>query len=274
MEEFSAVWWNNLVKEPRRRPFLFWNGWLVLSELSNHTRFRTASSFTHKTSTSTKGQGSRTDFLSYANHLLRQVQRIRSTSSTIPQRSMCSICSHSSICDFTQIVTSNFADLYDHRYVLHSTSGPFLKHHQAHYNLSLSCMNYLITSECFINESTTPNERTLRVLKGFHGLHQYANEFWFQHLLQYAKFGIVIDEYRLEELLDEIRVFWKEEPGNGTRSLTLEDKNYPDRIEAELEVLNTLPQAQSMLLDLLRFRQFLLQEKYVHQKAESELCPD
>lgn len=227
-------------------------------------------SFTHKTSASTRDQGSKTDFLGYASLLLRQGQKTRLISFTIPQKSMYSFYSPCSTCHFIRLGGSNFIDLYDHRYILHNASGPFLKYHQAHYNLAFSCMNYLISSECFLNESITLNERALRVLKGFHGLHQYANEFWFRHLLQYAKFGIVVDEDRLEELLDEIRVFWKDEPGKGTKSLTLEDKNSPDHIEVELEVLNTLPQAQSMLLDLLRFRQFLSQEKYAHQKAESE----
>jgi hypothetical protein len=133
-------------------------------------------------------------------------------------------------------------------------------------------MNYLISSKCFIDGLTTDQEKMCRVLKGYHGLHQYADEFWFQHLLQYAKFDLLVDEDQIEQIVDKMRAFWKAEPGSGGESLHLDSKIPSDWIQTELEVLNSLPQAQSMVLDILKFRQYLSQEKYSHQTPNSKFA--
>lgn len=39
------------------------------------------------------------------------------------------------------------------------------------------------TCICFIDPTFSEDKLRLRVLQGFHGLHHYANEFWFQRTL-------------------------------------------------------------------------------------------
>jgi hypothetical protein len=126
------------------------------------------------------------------------------------------------------------------------------------------------SSLCFSAEEYSEDDLKIRVLKGLHGLHHYANEFWFQHLLQYAKCKDRVETDELEEPLEDIDQFWKEDPGKGAKSLKLDDTTSADAIKAQLEVLEFIPAAQLMGLDILTFRKFLSQEKYSHQDPKSE----
>jgi hypothetical protein len=152
------------------------------------------------------------------------------------------------------------------RYILHEASGPFLFYNRAHYDLAFSCISYMNTSICFIDPSYSEETLKIRVLKGFHGLHHYANEFWFQHLLQYAKREDPVEDEDLDEPLEEIQEFWKGDPGSV--HLKLDDTTSADNIEVQLDVLASLSNAKQMGLDILTFRKFLSQEKYSHQEPE------
>lgn len=130
-------------------------------------------------------------------------------------------------------------------------------------------MNYMNTSLCFIDPRYTENALQIRVVKGFHGLHHYANEFWFQHILQYAKTGNTVQDEDLDDLLDQIREFWKADPGVGAETLKLDDTNSAEVILSQLESLESIEQAQKMGIDILTFLKFLSQENKSHQDAES-----
>jgi hypothetical protein len=161
-------------------------------------------------------------------------------------------------------------DINNCRYVLHITSGPFLDYFDTHYGLASSCMNYMNSSTGFIDEKSSETDLRVRVVKGHHGLHHYANEYWFQHLLQYAKGGYVANDVQLEEPLGDIRMFWKNDPGTCIRSLKLDDPTSADGIAGQLEVLASVPLAHQMGLDILTFRKFLSQEKYSHEEPDSK----
>lgn len=126
------------------------------------------------------------------------------------------------------------------------------------------------TSHCFIDPSYTEKDLQIKVVKGFHGLHHYANEYWFQHLLQYAKTGDTVDDEDLDDPLEEIREFWKEEPGGSAKTLKLDDTTSAEAISQQLGVLVATPLAQKMGIDILTFRKFLSQENNSHQDPESK----
>lgn len=126
------------------------------------------------------------------------------------------------------------------------------------------------SSYCFIDSAVSNQALALRVLKGYHGLHHYANEFWFQHLLQYAKAGDPVEDEELDDPLGEIREFWKQEPGIGAGNLKLDDTTSADKIKAQLEALASTPVAQNMGLDVLTFQKFLSQESSSHQAPTSK----
>lgn len=110
------------------------------------------------------------------------------------------------------------------------------------------------------------------VAKGFHGLHPYANEFWFQHVLQYAKCNVDIDDphYPLEAGFEELLAFWKKAPGSSASSTKLDDTTTADGIKNQVEALADAPWLERMGLDLLTFRAYLSQEKFAHLDADGE----
>jgi hypothetical protein len=158
------------------------------------------------------------------------------------------------------------------RYILHTASGPFLSYVHSHYDIALSCVTYLNTSACFYNPNTSVDDLRVRVAKGFHGLHPYANEYWFQHLLQYAKCLDNMDDpqYQLEAGLEELLGFWKKDPGSYASSKKLDDTTTADSIQNQVEPLSDSPWLERMGLDLLTFRANLSQEKFAHLDAHGE----
>jgi len=132
-------------------------------------------------------------------------------------------------------------------------------------------MTYMNSGVYFIDPDYPDDDLKVRVVKGFHGLHHYANEFWFQHLLQYAKSGETVEDEELAGPLEEIaESFWRRDPGKGATMLKLDDTTSADSIKREVEALDDMPLAQKMGLDILTFRKFLSQEKYSHQDPESK----
>jgi hypothetical protein len=111
----------------------------------------------------------------------------------------------------------------------------------------------------------------IRVAKGFHGLHHYANEYWFQHLLFCARQLAGLDEQkRMEAALEKLGAkFWKRQPGDAAGNLKFDDTTTANEIREELSSLNSFEELQRMGLDIQTFRAHLIQEKYAHQAAES-----
>lgn len=122
----------------------------------------------------------------------------------------------------------------------------------------------------FINPDSTDNARKVRVIRGFHGLHHYSNEFWFHHLLQYAKAKDPVEDDQLDLLVEYMSIFWKQEPGLGASELKIDDTTSAGGIANQLEVLADMPQTHRMGLDILTFRKFMSQEKLSHQDPDSE----
>jgi hypothetical protein len=122
----------------------------------------------------------------------------------------------------------------------------------------------------FINPDNTDNARKVRVIRGLHGLHHYSNEFWFHHLLQYAKSENPIEDDQLDLLVEDMSIFWKQEPGLGASELKLDDTTSASSIAKQLEVLADMPQSHKMGSDILTFRTFMSQEKLSHRTPDSE----
>jgi hypothetical protein len=148
---------------------------------------------------------------------------------------------------FTWLTSANS----NYRYILNESSGPFLQYSTAHYHLAFSCMNYMRSTALFINPNSTDNALKVRVIRGLHGLHHYSNEFWFHHLLQYAKAGDPVEDDQLDLLVEYMSIFWKREPGLGASELKIDDTTSAGGIANQLEVLADMPQTHRMGLDIL-----------------------
>ncbi len=131
---------------------------------------------------------------------------------------------------------------------------------------TLICLYELYEHMSVLHRSKMYGERSANPCRlGYHGLHHYANEFWFQHLLQYAKTEITVEDDELDHPLEEIREFWKDEPGGGAKTFKLDDTTSAESIMAQLEILKMMEQARKMGIDILMFHKFLSQEKFSHQ---------
>ncbi|KAK2802065.1 hypothetical protein FQN51_004975 [Onygenales sp. PD_10] len=71
-------------------------------------------------------------------------------------------------------------------YLLTPSSGLAVNFADAHHDIAFACLAYLVSSFELIDSNVTEQQKAIRVGKSFHGLHLYANEYWFKHLLLYA----------------------------------------------------------------------------------------
>src|SRR2546423_580266 len=148
-----------------------------------------------------------------ANHLLKKDRTRRLTLSTTLLRSEFPDC------------FGNLKPNWYNRYILDKVSGPLLRESRAHYDIAFSCITYLNSAFCFYEHSPSDEAVRTRVAKGFHGLHNYANEYWFQHLLLCSRDFADLDERDLVDAALEtlLTQFWKGQPGIAAQSLKLDD---------------------------------------------------
>ncbi|KAL9102668.1 MAG: hypothetical protein Q9187_009098, partial [Circinaria calcarea] len=157
------------------------------------------------------------------------------------------------------------------RYVLHHNSGPFLREVDAHYNIAFSCISYLLTSFCLVDSSLPDDEIRLQIVKGYHGLHNYADEFWSEHLLQYIN---LVDNFdyttslslikQLEKLLPFQKLSRSQEfcsELDGMKTLLT--------VSSRLSGLSSLPKVKIFLYEVLAFREILAHEKHRQKEPEA-----
>lgn len=145
---------------------------------------------------------------------------------------------------------------------------------RAHYNIAFSCVSYLNTAQCFSQPGTPTPSVQARVAKGLHGLHNYANEYWFQHLLLCSRELVNLDNHGLMNAALQTlqRQFWKDQPGIAAHNFKLDDTTTANEIRQELLTLERLENIQQMGMDIQTFRAHLVQEKHAHEVAESTLA--
>lgn len=158
------------------------------------------------------------------------------------------------------------------RYILHKASGPFLQQDQAHYNLSFSCIAYLSTTSCLMDPSISESQSRLRIVKGYHGLHLYANKFWFAHLLKYlnsrGRHDILVPA-QLREQLSNLRRFRKESQSPEFHA-QIRAIGPLQSIENRTATLDDLPDTKSLVHNILAYRQILAQETHTQKSSEGE----
>jgi hypothetical protein len=90
------------------------------------------------------------------------------------------------------------------RYILHPESGPYLQENEAHFDMAFSCVSYLSSSFHMLVVEMTDLEFEDRILRGYHGLHSYASEFWIDHLLRFSKVKRGFLHTELEALVTQL----------------------------------------------------------------------
>ncbi|KAJ9503773.1 hypothetical protein H2202_000912 [Exophiala xenobiotica] len=172
--------------------------------------------------------------------------------------------------------TIDFVHYSAKQFILDKVSGPLLREARAHYNIAYWCITYLNTTLYFLAPSPCEDLVKIQVAKGFHGLHNYANEYWFQHLLQCAPDLVHLDasgamDSALRTLRDQ---YWKDTPGHAAQGLKLDDTTTANEIRDELAAFGDLEHVRQMGTDVQTFRSHLVQERHAHEVAESMLTLD
>ncbi|KIW95094.1 uncharacterized protein Z519_03678 [Cladophialophora bantiana CBS 173.52] len=167
--------------------------------------------------------------------------------------------------------TIDFVHYSAKEFILDEVSGPLLQESQAHYNIAFSCITYLNTAIYFLALGPFEGLAKVRVAKGSHGLHNHANEYWFQHILQCVRDLINLDSSGI--MVSALRTFqeryWKGKSGHAAQSLKLDDTTTANEICKELAVLSDLDHVRQMGTDVQTFRAHLVQERHAHKVAEN-----
>lgn len=131
------------------------------------------------------------------------------------------------------------------------------------------------TSFCLVDGSISLDESRLRIAKGFHGLHHYANDFWTEHLLQYAKLQDISVFTKPTALIDELEKllqFRKESLPAIYKSELLYVKTLP-AITTRLVVLDKIPRIRSLVYEVLTFWEILTLEKHTQKDPDGKYSP-
>jgi len=91
-----------------------------------------------------------------------------------------------------------------YRFMLHTTSGPFITALNAHKSISSTLVSYLCSSFALIDPQVQNEEKVVDIAKGIHGLHLYANDFWVEHLLEYIEVNTELDQRMLDPVLERV----------------------------------------------------------------------
>src|SRR5438552_112572 len=67
------------------------------------------------------------------------------------------------------------------RFLLHRTSGPYLSPFVAHAKITIACARYLLNYTEFTTGALSPTACG-HIIKGFHDIFPYVQEFWPEHL--------------------------------------------------------------------------------------------
>lgn len=158
------------------------------------------------------------------------------------------------------------------RYMLHPASGPFLQLEQAHYNVCFSCTAHLSTTSCLIDPSFLESQLRLRIVKGFHGLHLYANRFWFAHLLEYLKSHGRLDTTVPAALTRQLHCLsqFRKESQSPEFHAELRAIGPLQSIETCTATLDNLPDTKSLVQNILAYRQILAQETHTQKTSDGE----
>ncbi|KAH7343012.1 hypothetical protein BKA65DRAFT_587311 [Rhexocercosporidium sp. MPI-PUGE-AT-0058] len=166
--------------------------------------------------------------------------------------------------------TVDFVHFSAKEYILHQTSGPFLKECEAHLTVAFACASYLSTSQCIIDSRYSEEEQVLSVAKGFHSLHLYAHEFMLKHVLRYAELQ-ALSKLKFSEALatrlEALLRFEKPVISGSLYSGVHKHTNLPETVQQFLTA-NLSSSLRAFIQNLLNFREFLAQDNHRHNAPQ------
>jgi hypothetical protein len=174
--------------------------------------------------------------------------------------------------------TIDFVHFSAKEYILkqeYRDARPFIKTNSAHLNISFSCVSYLNTSCVLLPSNCTDQQRAEIVLRGFHGLQFYANQFWFKHVLTccglFAKGNAALPDdllIQLQQLVQFRKAF-----GDNSCVIGNPDTNSSHRQRDDSLAMNQLPQdVRDLIWEVIEFRKMVKKEDNTLKSLEGT-CP-
>lgn len=142
---------------------------------------------------------------------------------------------------------------------------PFIQVASANLSIAYACITYLNSSPILLQGSDT--DQLTVVVQGFHGLHLYANQFWFKHLLIYLHMQTRSGTKTSEPLLQQLLVLVRFQKDHKMQLGELERFVTPS-FNVELRVLDSLPLVKLLVAKTVAFRASLNREEMSIKSAE------
>ena len=137
--------------------------------------------------------------------------------------------------------------------------------------MAFSCATYLASSLCFIQPTVTEHEIRLRIIRGYHSLHHYAQEYWLEHLLQFVRLH-EIPKSSQKDLIGRLKALLRFEKNNPTPEFTAEMSRVDvvSSKNTDLSMFDSEPEIRKLLDKVLVFRDFRTREKQVQRTLEGK----
>jgi hypothetical protein len=121
-------------------------------------------------------------------------------------------------------------------------------------------------------EEITDLEFEDRILRGYHGLHSYASEFWIDHLLRFSRVKKGFLHTELEALVTQLAYLSKSHKiFQSTGEINaIPDGEIPPDLREGLSMWETFPQILRFLEHILIFRHILAQEMSAMKSLEGK----
>lgn len=147
------------------------------------------------------------------------------------------------------------------RYLLSAPTGPFISSLTAHEEIAFACISHLIQVLDYVHGDITCPDLMIRTGLGIFGLQRYANEHWIQHFLQL--FGDSASSSSATQSSvgrQAARLYAKHSQlmqCHGTEPAVHSQDDPSIGLELRLDRLDSMPQIQQLVCDVLNFRKTL-----------------
>jgi hypothetical protein len=138
-------------------------------------------------------------------------------------------------------------------------------------NIGFSCIAYLNSSFNLLPQNSSEEQRIRWVLQGLHGLQQYANQYWYAHLIEYLDLAVARKLEIPEHITKQMREILKygkggqmEESDEIFEAYTIEVNSKTNQLAA----LRRFPDLQRLISNLKGFQDGLKKSDWAQKSID------
>ncbi|KAK4164640.1 hypothetical protein QBC43DRAFT_45733 [Cladorrhinum sp. PSN259] len=168
-------------------------------------------------------------------------------------------------------------------HILSDDSGPFIDEAEAHHSLAYACVSQ-VTRDLDLVLAADQNQCLLHVCEGLFGLHDYADEYWTQHVVDAMGLSTTVQGYRGRVILTQQITLLCHKHANASSKLIISHSAGTDLDIVELsrhqnthavdslDVVSHIPELKALLTETLSTRT-LQEDDFVSVDAAPPLQP-